>query len=259
MGISRSMYEYQSKRDDSLLMEAIKEKAEKHPREGFWKCFMRLRHEGIVVNHKRAYRVYKQLGLSLRRKMKKRIPARVKEPLAQSPHIDHSWSIDFMSDALENGRRFRSFNVMDDYYREALHIELDYSIKSNKVIWVLNHLLHRRKKPKRIRMDNGLEFIAKIVLQWSQMHQIEFVYIQPGKPTQNAYIERFNRTYREQVLDAYLFTDLNEVREITAQWMYDYNYHRPHDGLKGKTPMMLKYGKLPNAQTPKEFPTFQHQ
>jgi putative transposase len=111
------MYDYQSRKDDRLLREAIKAKAEKHPREGFWKCFMRLRHEGIVVNHKRAYRVYKQMGLSLRRKVKKRIPERVKEPLAQSPHIDHTWSIDFMSDALENGRRFRCFNVMDDYNR----------------------------------------------------------------------------------------------------------------------------------------------
>lgn len=243
---------------DVTLVDLLKEKAVLHPREGFCKCYMRLRNEGIAANHKRALRVYKQLRLSLRRKVKKRLPKRTKQKLEQAPHIDHTWSIDFMSDVLENGRKFRCFNIMDDYNREALHIEIDYSIKSSKVIWILNHLLHRREKPRKISMDNGPEFIAELASQWNRMHNKNFNTFSRVN-LQNAYIERFNRTYREQVLDANIFEEINQVREITQAWIHDYNYKRPHEGLGGKTPMMLKYGKLPNAQAHLEFTTFQHQ
>jgi putative transposase len=234
--MSRSSLGYRSKKNDLNLIEKLNELAQAHPREGFWKSYYRLRNTGDKVNHKRLHRVYKQIGLPMRRKTKKRLPQRVKEPLATPGHFTHTWSIDFVHDVLENGRKFRSFNVIDDYNREILFIETDYSIKSSRVIWVLRHLVGRFGKPQKIRMDNGPELIAKIAQQWSRMHDIDFQYIQPGKPTQNAFIERFNRSYREGVLDTHIFETIDDVREQTHQWMKDYNANRPHDALGGMAP-----------------------
>jgi putative transposase len=238
--LSRSSLHYQSVKNDDGIIIRLQSLATANPQEGFWKCYGRIRNTGDIINHKRLHRIYKQMKLPLRRKVKKRLPSRVKEPLAIPEAFTKTWSIDFMSDALSNGTKFRSFNVIDDYNREVLFIETDYSLKSSRVIWVLKHLINRYGKPQKIRMDNGPEFVAKLAQSWSIANEIEFKYIQPGKPTQNAYIERFNKTYRECILDAYLFDNLDEVRETTQLWVDDYNNARPHDALGGLSPRMYR-------------------
>ena len=188
------------------------------------------------------HRVYVELGLPLGRKVKKRLLARVKEPLEIPSELKHTWSMNFLTDVLENKRRFRAFNIIDHYNREALHIEIDFSLTSNRIVWVLNHLIKKKGKLKKIRIDNGPEFIAHITNDWSRIHNIKFKYKQPEKPTQNAFVERFNGSYRRGVLNKYIFEDINQVREQTQIWMEDYNHHRPHEGI-GKIPS-VKYAKI---------------
>ena len=232
---------YKSVKNDEVLISKLQTLSTEYPTEGFWKYYGRLRNnENLTVNHKKLHKIYKKMGLSIRRKTKKRLPSRVKEPLAVPAQFTQTWSMDFMSDALSNGTKFRSFNIIDDFNREVLFVEVDYSLKSSRVIWVLRHLINRYGKPLRIRMDNGPEFVAKLAKSWSEANGIEFKYIQPGKPMQNAYIERFNRTYRENILDAYLFDNLEEVREITERFKGDYNHARPHDALGGVSPMQYR-------------------
>ena len=238
--ISRSTLHYCSIKNDIEFINRLEALTIKHPLEGFWKYHGRLRNQGVHVNHKRLHRIYKQMGLPQRRKCKKRLPARVKEPLVVPTKFTQTWSIDFMSDALNNNRKFRTFNVIDDYNREVLFIEADYSIKSSRVIYILKHLINRYGKPQVIRMDNGPEFISKLITIWSEVNEITFKHIQPGKPMQNAYIERFNKSYRGAVLDAYVFETLDDVREVTQDWVEDYNNHRPHDALDGLSPKMYR-------------------
>lgn len=244
--MSKSVFYYKPlTKDDTKIEQALKRKAEERPEEGFWKAYDRLREEGNPWNHKRVHRVYVALGLPLRRKVKKRLPMRVKEPLEVPCELNHTWSMDFVTDVLENKRRFRAFNIIDDYNREALHIEIDFSLTSNRIVWVLNHLINKKGKPKKIRMDNGPEFIAHITSDWSKMHEIEFKYIQPGKPTQNAFIERFNGSYRRGVLNKYIFEHIDQVREQTQIWMKDYNHQRPHNALGNLAP--VKYAQKQGA------------
>jgi putative transposase len=176
------------------------------------------------------------MALHLKRKPKKRLPARIAQALVVPGQANQTWSLDFMSDALSNGRAFRTLHVIDDFNREALWIEVHTSLPAERVVRVLETLLLERTAPRSIRMDNGPELISQRLASWAKEKHIELLHIQPGKPAQNAYIERFNRTYREDVLDAYLFDDLEEVRNITERWLEDYNTIRPHEALPGVSP-----------------------
>ena len=231
------MYNYQPDTNkDVSVIEAIQGAVERYPAYGFSKVFTILRREGHLWNHKRVYRVYCILKLNMRRKGKKRLPTRYPEPLAVPVQINQCWSMDFMCDSLFCGRRFRTFNVVDDYNREALAIEVDLSLPAARVVRILERLVAWRGYPAKIRMDNGPEFISATLAEWADEHGVQLEFIKPGKPTQNSYVERFNRTYRTEVLDMYAFRRLSEVREITNNWIREYNEERPHDSLGSLTP-----------------------
>ncbi len=149
---------------------------------------------------------------------------------------NHCWSMDFMCDSLQCGRRFRTFNLVDDFNREALAIEIDLNLPSQRVVRVLERVVAWRGYPNKLRMDNGPEFISVTLASWAEEHDIALEFIKPGKPTQNSFIERFNRTYRTEILNMYVFKTLNEVRELTENWMTEYNEERPHDALNDLTP-----------------------
>jgi len=177
------------------------------------------------------------MGLNKRTRRRKRLPARVKQPLYTPQRANDTWSMDFMHDTLMNGRKFRVLNIIDDYNRESLRIEPYFSIGSNLVIKTLERLVFERGKPNAIRVDNGPEFISSVMSDWCEDKRIKLVYIQPGKPMQNGFIERFNRSYREDVLDANLFENIAQARILSDAFQEDYNLHRPHESLGNLSPV----------------------
>lgn len=236
VSLPRSQFYYRSTKDDQEVIDALQELAFKHPSYGFRKLFAYIRRAGKDWNHKKVYRVYKLLKLNKKRKGKRRLPARVKQPLTQQSLINQSWSMDFMSDSMVGNRKFRTLNIMDDCSREALAIEVDTSLSARRVIRTLDRIIEQRGKPTAIRTDNGPEFTSKELELWAIDKGITLQFIQPGRPMQNGYIERFNRLYREAVLDAYLFFDLYQVKQLTEEWMVEYNERRPHEALNNLTP-----------------------
>jgi putative transposase len=204
---------------------------------GFGLCYLYLRNvKGFRWNHKRVYRIYKELELNLRIKPKKRLQREKPEPLMVPSAVNQVWSMDFMHDQLADGRNFRLFNVIDDFNREALGIEVDFSLPSARIIRALEQIIEWRGQPGVIRCDNGPENISGLIQAWADRNGIRLDYIQPGKPQQNAYVERFNRTVRYEWLSQYLWNDLDEVRLFATRWMYNYNHNRPHMALGGFTP-----------------------
>jgi putative transposase len=239
VGLSRSAW-YAPPLDwtvrDAEVIAALARLVEAKPSRGFDKCCQILERTHPQWNHKRIYRVYCEMKLNLRRAATRRLPKRERVPLYVPEHPDMVWSADFMLDALICGRPFRTFNIVEDFNREAVHIEIDTSITSVRLARIFERIAQERPLPQVLRTDNGPEFLGEVFTQWAKAHGMAIQYTQPGKPNQNAYIERFNRTYREEVLDQYLFTRLEDVREATWQFLIDYNEQRPHDALGGLTP-----------------------
>lgn len=194
--------------------------------------------KGHSWNHKRVYRIYCELALNLRIRPRRRLNRNIPEPLKEPTRPNQVWSIDFMHDQLADGRKYRLFNVIDDFKREGLAMEAGFSLPSLRVIRTLEQLLEWREKPLIIRCDNGPEFISHDFVNWAKHHNIRVDYIQPGNPQQNAYIERYNRTARYGWVSKNLFETLEEVENYATKWLWFYNHERPHTANGGKPPLM---------------------
>lgn len=192
---------------------------------------------GLPYNHKRVYRIYCELELNLRIKPKRRIKRAKPVPLAVPDQINQSLRMDFMHDGLTDGRSFRLLNVIDDYNREALTVEVDFSLPAERVISSLNQLIEYRGKPVQIRCDNVPEYISNALKDWAEQQGITISYIEPGNSQQNAYVERFNRTMRYDWLNQELFDNLEQIRTQAENWLYHYNHERSNIGNGGFTPI----------------------
>ena len=206
---------------------------------GFGLCFLYLRNvKSFGWNHKRVYRIYCELELNLRIKPRKRLKRDKPDALAVPDAPNHTWSMDFMADQLADGRPFRTLNVLDDFNREGLSIEVDFSLPAERVVRSLNRIMEWREKPTTIRVDNGPEYVSGKLMGWAEKRGIHIEYIQPGKPQQNAYIERYNRTVRGEWLAQYIFETIEEAQEQATAWLWTYNNDRPNMGIGGITPAM---------------------
>lgn len=248
MSLWRSTHSYKPKtEDDGLVRSRLRELAEHRRRFGSPRLHVLLKREGLVVNHKRTERIYREEGLSLRLKKRKRRPAGVRVKLPQPQMPNKRWSMDFVQDALQDGRRFRMLTVVDDFSRECPTIEIDTSIGGFRVARVLDRLSERRGLPESITVDNGPEFAGKTLDEWAYRKGVKLNFIQPGKPVQNAYIESFNGRLRDECLNESWFKTLDEARAIIEDWRIDYNRVRPHSSLDDLTPE--EYAKRHKTQT----------
>jgi putative transposase len=236
MEVDRGTCRYRRRRrEDGQLRTRLRELAETRRRFGYRRLQVLLLREGWQVNHKRVYRLYVEEKLGLRRK-RGRKRSGVRQPLLEPTGANQVWSIDFMTDALSSGRRFRTLNIVDDYTRECLAIEVDTSLSGVRVVRVLEELKVRRGLPRQIRSDNGPEFTSRALDQWAYENAIRWHYIQPGRPMENGYVESFNGRLRDECLNENWFLDLAEARRIIEAWRQDYNQCRPHSALGYRTP-----------------------
>lgn len=239
-GVSQTCYRYRARLSDEnvLIADWLVRLTHNQRNWGFGLCYLFLRNvKGYGWNHKRVYRIYRELELNLRIKPKKRIVREVPEPLAEPRSKNDIWSMDFMHDTLADGRNFRLFNLIDDYNREGLDITVDHSLPAQRVIRALDQVIEWRGKPRTIRCDNGPEYISGALAAWAEKQRIRLQFIQPGKPQQNAYIERYNRTVRYDWLSQYRFECVEEVQEYATRWLWTYNHERPNMGIGGITPI----------------------
>jgi putative transposase len=232
IGISRSLYRYRSRRPDCTpLRSRIEEIAAAKRRYGYRRVYLRLRREGWDVNRKRVYRIYRDAGLAVRRRKRKRIGLFERNPLPKPTAANLSWSMDFVADGLIGGRRLRCLTIVDDCTRECLAIEVDTSITGLRVQGVLERLADTRGLPKSITVDNGPEFDGQVLDKWAYRSGVHLSFIRPGKPNENAYIESFNGKFRDECLNEHWFISLAHARSVIEAWRIEYNTERPHSSL----------------------------
>lgn len=255
MGLARSTWQYRSGRpDDGELRERLRELAAKLPRYGYKRLCRRLRRNGVVVNHKKIYRLYREEGLMVRKRARKRLVRRAEKPVLPS-RPNERWSMDFVSDQLADGRRFRTFNVVDDCSRECLAILVERSISGEYVARVLTQIVRRRGRPQVLVCDNGPEFISQAMELWSEEHSVRLHFIEPGKPVQNCYAESFNGRFRDECLNEHWFTSMDDARSIIESWREEYNEVREHGSLGGMTPSEYRRA-MESPENASRFPPF---
>ena len=237
MGISRSLYRYASKRpDDKALKERLCELAGQKRRYGYRRLHVLLCREGWVINRKRTYRVYHAADLMVRRRKRKRIAGVERQAKIMVVAPNQSWSMDFVSDGFVDGRRLRCLNIVDDFTKQCLAIEVDTSLPGRRVVSVLERLAESRGLPQSVTVDNGPEFVSKVLDEWAYRQQLQLRFIEPGKPQQNAYIESFNGKFRDECLNEHWFLSMRHARQLIAAWRQEYNDERPHSSLGYLTP-----------------------
>ncbi len=237
-GLNLSTWQYKAtKHPVADLRDRIIELAGERRRFGYRRLHILLRREGLIVNHKAVHRIYREEGLQVRKRKRKRIGAVDRQPIMLPEGINERWSMDFVSDGLSNGRRFRTLNIVDDFSRECPVIEVDTSLPGTRVVRVLERLSETRGLPKAIVVDNGPELISKVLDEWAYRNGVRLHFIEPGKPVQNAFVESFNGKFRDECLNEHWFTGLGDARQTIEAWRIDYNTRRPHSSLGYLTPV----------------------
>lgn len=245
IGISRSLYRYRARRpDDEALRERLTTLAQQKRRYGYRRLHVLLCREGWRINRKRTYRVYRDAKLMVRRRRRKHVASLERQPKCMATAPNHSWSMDFVSDGIINGRRLRCLNIVDDFTRECLAIEVDTSLTGRRVVNVLERLSQVRGLPQSVTVDNGPEFAGKVLDEWAYRQQLQLRFIEPGKPQQNAYIESFNGRFRDECLNEHWFLSVGHAREVISTWRQEYNAERPHSSLGYLTPNRFAQGFL---------------
>ena len=238
--LDRSTFQYEKQAgDDAVMRERLRALAATRRRFGYRRLGILLEREGLGANHKKVFRIYQEEGLAVKRRRGRKRAIGTRTPMEIPDGPNQRWSLDFVSDALSDGRRFRTLCVVDDFTREALATVVDVSLSGVRVARELTRLIDLRGRPQMIVSDNGTELTSHAILKWSKDSRIEWHYIAPGKPTQNAFVESFNGRLRDECLNEHLFDRLSEARNIIETWRIDYNTVRPHTSLGGLAPAMF--------------------
>lgn len=251
--IGRSSFRYQRKPDrNAQIRLRLRELAEKRRKFGYERLLVLLRREGHMINHKRVARLYREEGLSLRRRKRKKRATHLRIVLDRPEQPNQHWSMDFVSDSLWNGRRLRVLTIVDDLTKECPALEVDHSLPGQRVARVLDRLAQTRGLPEIITVDNGPEFISKALDVWAYTNKVQLRFIEPGKPVQNCFIESFNGRFRDECLNENIFMDLHDAKAKIETWRQDYNCNRPHSSLNDLTPAefaaTLNSGRNTNLQ-----------